>query len=69
MSEHVCERKETEKVDERKRGGRNTPTRTHMRTHSQTASRHKDSVLSESMFLCVKRIGLSNSPLAISSSP
>lgn len=38
-------------------------------THSQTASQwHTDSVLSESVSLSVKRIGLSNSPLAISSS-
>lgn len=43
--------------------------RTHAHTYSQTASLHKDSVLSESMFLCVKRKGLSNSPLAISYSP
>lgn len=34
--------------------------------YSQTASRHTDSVLSESVSLSVKRIGLSNSPLAIS---
>lgn len=39
------------------------------RTHSPTASRHRDSVLTESTSLYVKRIGLSNSPLAISSSP
>lgn len=51
-------------VEERKRGAR-----TRARTHSQTASRHKDSVLSESVVLCVKRIGLSNGPLAISASP
>ncbi len=56
-------------MDERKRRGQGTHTRTLVRTYSQTASRHKDSVLSESMFLCVKRIGLSNGPLAISSSP
>ncbi|MED6233720.1 hypothetical protein ATANTOWER_015595 [Ataeniobius toweri] len=37
--------------------------------HSQTDPRRTDSVLSESMSLCVKRIGLSSSPLAISSSP
>lgn len=61
----MCVKGETEQWMRNSDEGRGT----HARMHSQTASPSTDSVLSESASLCAKRIGLSSSPLAISSSP
>lgn len=58
----MCKKEENLVNEEKREGQGHTCDHTHLRTLPQNT----DSVLSESLSLCGKRIGLCNGPLAIS---